>query len=81
MSDRPDAGAGKARGDVFGHVPHPAHSRRRCVINVERRETDDALGFAVFENREVLLGQATDRLAVLVEDGDVELDDLKSRAE
>ena len=68
-------------GDVGADLPHPFGGDRRGSGDVDGRERDDRLRLAVFEHREVLGAQAVNRLAVLVEDRDVEPHEIDAGAE
>jgi hypothetical protein len=63
------------------NLAHPARRRRCRVRQINRTERGDRCGLAVFENREVLRGQALNRTTVLVEDRDVEVDEIDAGAE
>ena len=71
--------------DVVGHdvgrdVTHPGRRIRSPVRQIDGLERHDRERLAAFEQGEVGRGQAAHRLAVAVEDGDVDRDDLDARS-
>jgi len=62
--------------DVRHHVAHPRRGRLRLLGKIDEREGHDRPRMPVFEQREVAGRQTGDGLAVFVEDGDVDLNEI-----
>ena len=60
---------------------HPRRRRRRCGGQFDLRQRDKLLRLAVLEHGEIRHRQPADRSAVVVEDGDVEVEDLDAGLE
>ena len=62
--------------DVRRHFAHPRRRRDDTIRNVDRQERHDRLRLPVLEHGEIRRRQPPHRPAILVEHGDVELDDV-----
>jgi hypothetical protein len=78
--DEPAFGADVVGDGIGRRLAHPRrHRRRRLALGeIDGEERDDWPRLAVLEHREIRGGQATNRLAILVEDGHVHLDNVQA---